>query len=152
MFHKIFFIHSIIILSFFCFHCGNNIPFLNEVTLKRPTGLVVTSLDGLKFEVSYTIQNAESTFDGYHLYISRSTISEGEIYSLTPLSLNGSSPTFHHSKDELSSIPQKREISHFTDGVSRFEEGVNYFFRLVAHSRFNILSRPSNEVQNIARK
>lgn len=127
--------------------CGTDIPFDQELYLKRPTGLQVTALAGQKMQVQYTVQNQEVTFDGYNLIISRVSIGDGEMQSLEPLTINGSVPTFLHSKSDYDvNTVRSVTLSRFTN-VLPFEVGTTYFFRMQAHSRKGVRSEGSNEVQ-----
>ncbi len=130
----------------FLFQCGTDIPFDNELYLKRPTGLQVTAVAGQKMNVQYTVQNQEETFDGYNLLIARVPIGDGEAQSMEPLTLNGSLPTFLHSKSQYDvNTVRAVTISRFTN-VLPFEIGTSYYFRMQAHSRKGIRSEASNEV------
>jgi hypothetical protein len=126
--------------------CGTSIPYDQELYLKRPTGLQVTALPGQKMLVQYTVQNQEETFDGYNLLISRISIGDSEAFSMEPLTINGSTPTFLHSKSEFN-VNSVRSVTleRFTN-VMPFEVGTTYFFRLQAHSRKGVRSEASNEV------
>jgi hypothetical protein len=126
--------------------CGTSIPFDLELYLKRPTGLKVTALPGQKMLVEYTVQNQEETFDGYNLLISRVSIGDSEAFSLEPLTINGSIPTFLHSRNEFD-VNRIRSVTleRFTN-VLPFEVGTTYYFRLQAHSRKGVRSEASNEV------
>ncbi len=128
--------------------CGNSIPFENNVRLLRPVGIQVIPQSDLKFKLIYFVQNQESTFDGYNLYISRNPISEGNIGHTVPaLSINGALPTFQHGPEDFDvDEPKEALIQFFNDGISRFEDGITYYFRLTAHSRRGSLSKLSNEV------
>lgn len=134
----------------FALNCGMNIPYDEELSLKRPTGLSVTALSGKKMLVEYAVQNQEKTFDGYNLLVSRVSISDGEAYSMEPLTINGSTPTFLHSNSEYD-VNRRLSVtvSRFTN-VMPFEVGTAYFFRLQAHSRKGVRSEASNEVQATA--
>lgn len=130
----------------FALNCGMNIPYDEELSLKRPTGLQVTAVAGQKMRIEYSVQNQEKTFDGYNLLISRISISDGEAYSMEPLTINGSTPTFLHTNAEFDiNQTQSVTISRFTN-VMPFEIGTTYFFRLQAHSRKGVRSEASNEV------
>ena len=136
------------------YSCGNSIPFEEEIRLARPVGIEIQPQAGLNFLLLYYIQNQEKTFDGYNLYISRTTISEGEIYSvLSPFSRDGGLPTFRHGPGELNlNDPQEALLEFYADGITRFEKDIQYYFRMTAHSRENLISKPSNEVNSIARE
>jgi len=126
--------------------CGNNIPFQYEPQLVRPTGLIVTALSGQQMEVQYAVQNQELTFDGYNLVISRMSIGDGEAQQMTPLTINGSVPTFLQNSTQYDpNIMVTQVISRFTNTFP-FEVGTTYYFRLLAHSRKGVLSLPSNQV------
>jgi hypothetical protein len=137
-----------ILLSFLIvIRCGTNIPFDEERYLKRPTGLQVTALSGRLMQVEYPVQNQERTFDGYNLLISRLSISDSEVYSMEPLTVNGSVPTFLHSNAEYDvNVLKIKTLSRYTN-VLPFEVGTTYYFRLQAHSRKGVRSEGSNEVQ-----
>jgi hypothetical protein len=131
---------------FFILHCGTDIPFDNELYLKRPTGLQITPLAGQQMRVQYTVQNQEDTFDGYNLLIGRVPIGDGEALSMEPLTLNGSVPTFLHSKSQYDvNTVRTVTLSRFTN-VLPFEVGTTYYFRMQAHSRKGVRSEASNEV------
>ena len=135
--------------------CGNNIPFGREIYLVRPVNLQVEALPNLRFKISYSVQNQELSFDGYNLYISRSPISEGQVYSsLSPLSRDGGLPTFRHRPEDFNPNQlQEVIIERYVDTVTKFEAGIRYYFRMTAHSREtsgSIESRPSNEVERAA--
>ena len=130
----------------FVLGCGTSIPFDQELYLKRPTGLKVTALPGQKMLVEYTVQNQEETFDGYNLLISRISIGDSEAFSMEPLTINGSIPTFLHSKSEFNvNAVRSVTIERFTN-VLPFEVDTTYYFRLQAHSRKGVRSEASNEV------
>lgn len=126
--------------------CGTSIPFDQELFLKRPTGLQVTAVAGQKMLVQYTVQNQEETFDGYNLLISRISIGDSEAFSMEPLTINGSTPTFLHSRSEFNvNTVRSVTVERFTN-VLPFEIGTTYYFRLQAHSRKGVRSEASNEV------
>ncbi len=135
------------ILTFIALGCGTSIPFDQEFTLKRPTGLNVVPLSGKRMEIQYYVQNQEQTFDGYNLLIGRVSIGDSEVYSLEPLTINGSVPTFLHSSSEFSVSTLRTVIIERLTNVLPFEAGTTYFFRIQAHSRKGVRSEGSNEVQ-----
>ena len=146
---------SLLPLLLLTFYCGNSLPFQDEIVLARPTGITITAVSPLKFDLSYFVQNQEDTFTGYNIYIARSTIGESETVStntvIPPLILDGSVPTFKHSKAEVNvNTPVTKTLSVYNDAVTAFENGVTYFFRITAYSRTKIESRPSNEVSATA--
>ncbi len=148
-----FFILSCIIFLYMT--CGSNIPFGNEVYLLRPIDIRVEAIPQQRFKFSYFIQNEERSFNGYNLYISRTSISDGEIYSsLTPLSRDGGLPTFrHHPKEFNLDQLQSVILDRYIDTISKFEVKTQYYFKMTAHSRTTangIESQPSNEVTAIA--
>lgn len=128
-------------------NCGTSIPFDQEISLKRPTGLVVTALSGQRMRVQYAVQNQEITFDGYNLLISRLTIGDGEVFSLEPLNYNGSNPTFLHSNADFDVNTLLSVTLSRSTNTQPFEIGTTYYFRLQAHSRKGVRSEGSNEVQ-----
>lgn len=139
---------GVLMLTMFC---GNSIPYQDDETLNRPVGISVTAKSGLAFNITYTVQNEESVFDGYNIYMSRSTIGDAEINSIPPYPLDGTLPTVKHSAEDYN-VNQTHTVTieYYQDGVTRFEEGVTYFFRMVAHGRNNSQSLPSNEVSAVA--
>lgn len=126
--------------------CGTSIPYDQELFLKRPTGLQVTAVAGKKMLVQYTVQNQEETFDGYNLLISRVSIGDSEAFSMEPLTVNGSVPTFLHSRSEFSVTTVRSVTIERLTNVLPFEVGTTYYFRLQAHSRKGVRSEASNEV------
>ena len=142
-------------ISIFLFlSCTTNPPVFEEPFLKKPVGLEVLPLSGRKFLVRYYVQNQEVSFDGYNLYISRESISDGEPIerggNLPPLNLDGSLPTFKHTKEDFSpSIRREREITYYKEFIP-FQEGVTYYFRMAAHSIYGEISLLSNEVSATA--
>lgn len=129
--------------------CGTDIPFDQELYLRRPTGLQVTALAGQQMRVEYAVQNQEATFDGYNLLIARVSIGDGEAQTMEPLTINGSTPTFLHNKSQYDvNTLRSVTLSRFTN-VLPFEVGTTYFFRLQAHSRKGIRSEASNEVSAV---
>jgi hypothetical protein len=129
--------------------CGTSIPFDQELILKRPTGLQVTAQAGQKMLVQYTVQNQEQTFDGYNLVIARVSIGDSEAYSMEPLTINGSVPTFLHSSSEYNVNTVRSVVLERFTNTFPFEVGTTYFFRLQAHSRKGVKSQPSNEVSAV---
>lgn len=130
-------------------HCGTSIPFDQELTLKRPTGISVTAQPGQIMQLSYTVQNQEQTFDGYNVLIARTEISDGEVYSLEPLTINGSVPTLLHSSADYNiNLIRNVNLYRFTN-VLPFEVGTTYFFRIQAHSRKGVRSEGSNLVSAV---
>ncbi|HRP68121.1 MAG TPA: hypothetical protein PLY93_01140 [Turneriella sp.] len=137
------------VLLFFL-SCGTDIPFDQELYLKRPTGLSVTAIADKKMSVTYYVQNQEATFDGYNLLIDRLTIGDGNAQTMEPLTIDGGVPTFQHSPSDYNiNTPRTAIISRFTN-VLPFEVGTTYFFRLQAHSRKGVRSEASNEVSATA--
>ena len=136
------------------YSCGSSIPFEERVRLARPVGIEIQPRSQLNFLLRYYIQNQEKTFDGYNLYISRTSISEGEIYSgLSPFSRDGGLPTFRHAPDELDlDDPQEVVLEFYADAITKFEKDIQYYFRMTAHSREGLISKPSNEVSSTARE
>ncbi|MCB1199180.1 MAG: hypothetical protein KDK41_00940 [Leptospiraceae bacterium] len=137
----------------FLLNCGNDIPFDQENFLNRPVGLQVTALAGRQFQVSYSVQNQEKTFDGYNLYVARQTIGDGELDASVPaLIFNGATPTFQHGPEDFApNTVLTRVISgiNFTSTLQFLCESsppITYYFRIAAHSRKGIRSDPSNEV------
>ncbi len=135
-----------IVVSLLLLRCGTSIPFDQELYLKRPTGLQVTALPGQKMLVQYTVQNQEETFDGYNLLISRISIGDSEAFTMEPLTINGSVPTFLHSRNEFDVNTVRSVILERFTNVLPFEVGTTYYFRLQAHSRKGVRSEASNEV------
>jgi len=131
-------------------HCGQEIPFPEEFTLKRPVGLSVTPLPGAKYSIQYTVQNQELTFDGYNLLISRISISDGEAASMVPLILNGSVPTFLHNYTQFDPNTTITVVVDRFIYPQTYEPGTTYFFRLQAHSRKGVRSLSSNEAWGVA--
>ena len=136
--------------------CGSSIPFQAETDLKRPVGLSVAAISGLKFQLSYFVQNQESSFIGY---IARNTIGDPEARTgstIPALNLDGTLPTFKHSRTDIDlNIPKTAVVSLYNDAVTNFEVGVTYFFRITACARNLSLSSqqeslPSNEVSATA--
>lgn len=137
------------ILLIVTLHCGTSIPFDQELTLKRPTGISVTALAGQKMQLQYTVQNQEQTFDGYNVLISRTEIGDSEIYSMEPLTINGSVPTLLHSNADYNiNLVRSATLNRFTN-VLPFEIGTTYFFRIQAHSRKGVRSEGSNLVSAV---
>lgn len=137
---------AILIASLALVRCGTSIPFDQELFLKRPTGLQVTAVAGQKMLVQYSVQNQEETFDGYNLLISRVSIGDSEAFSMEPLTINGSVPTFLHSNAEFNVNTVRSVILERFTNVLPFEVGTTYYFRLQAHSRKGVRSEASNEV------
>ncbi len=151
----IIFTSSFLFLTLSLISCGNHIPFNDEVYLARPADILVNALPKSKFRISYFIQNQEPSFDGYNLYISRNTISDGEVYSsLTPLSRDGGLPTFRHNPQNFNpNEPTSVTLNHYVDTVTRFEPTIRYYFRMTAHARETsggVESQPSNQATNVA--
>lgn len=139
-----------VVLALLMAGCGTNIPFDQELILKRPTGLAVTALPQRKMQVQYAVQNQEETFDGYNLLIARVSIGDSEAFSMEPLTINGSIPTFLHTRADFDpNNPRTVILERFTN-VMPFEPGTTYFFRLQAHSRKGVRSEASNEVSATA--
>lgn len=133
---------TVVILS----ACGTSIPFDQELILRRPTGLQVTAQPGQKMLVQYAVQNQEETFDGYNLLIARVSIGDSEAFTMEPLTINGSFPTFLHSRAEFAPNTVRSVVLERFTSVLPFEVGTTYFFRLQAHSRKGVRSEASNEV------
>lgn len=130
-------------------YCGTSIPFDQELTLKRPTGIVVTALPGQKMQLQYTVQNQEQTFDGYNVLISRTEIGDSEVFTMEPLTINGSVPTLLHSNADYNiNFVRSVTLNRFTN-VLPFEVGTTYFFRIQAHSRKGVRSEGSNLVSAV---
>lgn len=130
--------------------CGTSIPFDQELILRRPTGLQVTAQAGQKMLVQYAVQNQEETFDGYNLLIARVSIGDSEAFTMEPLTINGSVPTFLHSHKEFDPNTLRSVVLERFTNVLPFEIGTTYFFRLQAHSRKGVRSEASNEVSATA--
>lgn len=141
--------YALFILLTLTLHCGTSIPFDQELTLKRPTGIVVTALAGQKMQLQYTVQNQETTFDGYNVLIARTEIGDSEIYSLEPLTINGSVPTLLHSNADFNiNLVRSVTLNRLTN-VLPFEIGTTYYFRIQAHSRKGVRSEGSNLVSAV---
>jgi hypothetical protein len=138
---------ALLTLLILCAGCGTSIPFDQEFTLKRPTGLNVVALSGRRMQVEYYVQNQEDTFDGYNLLISRVSIGDSEVFSMEPLIVNGSVPTFLHSSSEFNVSAVRTVIIDRLTNVLPFEVSTTYFFRIQAHSRKGVRSEGSNEIQ-----
>lgn len=146
-------------ISLALFKCQSNITYQPGEILQRPVGIQVYALSNGKFRLSYYVQNSESIFDGYNLYISRE--STGDNDTISPYLLNGSIPTLPHSPQDVDYItPISVDIEIFMDvrtdlngnlvtSFVPFETGTRYFFKLRAHSRFNTVSFPSNEASAV---
>ncbi len=157
------FLHLFFFIFISGWSCAIQIPSQPDEQLERPTGLFVTALSGGKFRLTYYIQNGEDIFDGYNLYISR--YSTGD-YSLQenrqPYTLDGSFPTFQHSKNDVNlNNPMQVILDFFMEtyydvngnmhvNYIPFEVGATYYFKLKAHSIYNSESNFSNEVSAIA--
>ena len=141
--------------------CQTEITYKMNEELQRPVGLQVYALNGGVFRVQYYVQNEEDTFDGYNLYISR--ISSGDQNTLEPYQLTGSTPTLLHSAADVDYLnPVTVDIYRYMDVIrdingksitsfTPFETGTRYYFKIRAHSRFNDISLPSNEVSAITK-
>ena len=141
-----------LMLSFLSYSCGSSTLFIEEVRLARPVGIEIQRQSGTTFLLRYYIQNKEETFDGYNLYISRTPISEGEIYStLSAFSRDGGLPTFRHNGEQCDLVnPEEVILEYYADAITRFERNIRYYFRMTAHSTEGLISQPSNEVNDIA--
>jgi len=144
-------------------NCATSLILNESEYLVRPTGISVTAQAGGTFQFSYYIQNTEGTFDGYNLYITKeSTGDSGGNQSIDPYQRTGSVPTLIHSPDEVDlvtaitvNIDKYMEISYSLDGSKvityvPFEAGVTYFFKLKAHSQFDVISEYSEEISGVS--
>jgi len=129
----------------------------------QPTGLKVRANNGLTFTLFYYVQNRETSFDGYNIYItSESTGNLNLSGSYQPYTFNGSVPTLiHNSKDVNADQPVSATLASFvvastnSSGNSSalflpFQAGKRYFFKITAHTSFDVESLPSNEVSAVA--
>lgn len=134
------------LVSLLFYSCGNNIPFLEVAQLKRPVGITLEAQSGLNYKLTYYVQNQEEVFDGYNIYVSRSTIPDSTNVSGSPLVIDGTVPTIKLSPADFD-LQNSKSITMTTyDGFRAFESGVTYFFRISAHSRTGGVSELSNEV------
>lgn len=131
-------------------YCGTDIPFDQELNLKRPTGINVVAQAGKQMLLQYTVQNQEQTFDGYNVLISRTEIGDSEVFSMEPLTLNGTVPTLLHSNAEFNiNVVRSVTLTRLTN-ILPFEAGTTYFFRIQAHSRKGVRSEGSNQISVVA--
>ena len=132
--------------------CGNSVPFQDEAFLRRPVGISVTAVSPLNFQRQYFVQNLEKSFLGYNVYIARNTIGDSEVGGTIPaLLIDGQLPTLKHSISDFNvDTAQTVTIERFNDSVTKFEEGITYFFRITAYSRQPLESLPSNVVSATA--
>jgi len=100
--------------------------------------------------VQYSVQNQETTFDGYNLLIARISISDAEAASVPPLILNGSEPTFLHNYTQFDPNTIITVVVDRFIYPQTYEPGTTYFFRMQAHSRKGVRSLASNEAWGIA--
>lgn len=148
---------SIFFTSLGQMNCGSDIPFDQEVFLNRPVGLQVKALAGRRFEIQYTVQNQEKTFDGYNLYVARQTIGEGELdTTIQPILINGALPSFQHGPEEFNPNIMVTQIVtglNFNSTLQFYCEShppITYYFRIAAHSRKGLRSiGASNEVSAV---
>jgi len=144
------------------FSCATSLVLNENEYLTRPSNISVSGQAGGKFQLTYYVENTENTFDGYNLYISKeSTGDAGGNQVIEAYQYTGSVPTFIHSPDEVDSVTpvtvsldKYMQITYSLDGNKvityvPFEEGATYFFKMKAHSQFDILSEFSTEVSDV---
>jgi hypothetical protein len=158
-FFKLFYT-STILLTLTCNPKPHN--FVNEKP-NQPTGLKVRANNGLTFTLFYYVQNKETSFDGYNVYITREATGNTQVSgTYAPYSINGGSPTLmHKSNEDNVDQPLTIAINNFVTYNSNsigaqntlylpFIAGVRYFFKITAHTNFEVESTPSNEVSAVA--
>jgi len=146
--------------------CNSKMPYLppQYERLSNPIGIKVFANPGKTFTLYYFVQNKESTFDGYNIYVSREAIgsrfdiaSKKSLYP--PYTLNGSYPSIPDDSGNFNvDTPKKFIISNFIQpGVVNsasnnlpFEQGTRYFFKITAHSFNGQESLSSNEISSVA--
>jgi len=105
-----------------------------------------------KVKLKFYSNNKEDKFDGFNVYISRSSSLKSQ-YSLLPVKnpQTGGIPTIiATSKDIDPSVPITVEIAYDADD-NPLENGVTYYFIVKSHSIRNFKSDPSNEVSTTPR-
>jgi|GEM_PF-2127563 len=129
----------------------------------QPVGIKVRANSGLTFTLYYYVQNQETSFDGYNVYITRESTGNTQPANLyPPYSLRGSSPTLVHNQSDIDVdqpriffIPSFVTFHPNSYGAQNtlylpFQAGVRYFFKITAHTIFDKESLPSNEVSAVA--
>ncbi|MDH4263394.1 MAG: hypothetical protein OEV78_10165 [Spirochaetia bacterium] len=130
---------------------------------KPPIGIKVKANSGLTFTLYYYVQNKETSFDGYNVYITREATGNTSLVNIyPPYSINGGFPTLIHTGNEVNvDQPKTFTLSNFiiynSNSVGSnntlyipFQNGVRYFFKITAHTNFDVESSPSNEVSAVA--
>lgn len=105
-----------------------------------------------KVKLKFYSNNSEDRFDGFNIYISRSSSLKSQ-YALLPVKNpeTGGIPTIiATSKDIDPSVPITVELTYDADD-NPIENGITYYFIVKAHSTRNFKSEPSNEASTTPR-
>jgi len=146
----------------FLFSCSTNTDYFEQEKPATPTQFTITALSGGRFQITYLVENNEQTFDGYNIYIAKqSTGDVSPVTSNIPYTLDGGYPTVRHNASEFSTVPKNLIIETYLEKASSiqgstitiyppFVPGDLYYFKMTAHTRYNIESNPSVQKSAVA--
>ncbi len=140
----------VLILAFLLIQCGTE-DIVQPEYLNAPSDLTAYPENG-KIKIKFYSNNKEDTFDGFNIYISKSSLVKSQPL-LLPIANpdTGGIPTVvSTSKDIAPSVPISVEINRDAND-NPIENGVTYYIIVRAHSTRNFKSEPSNEASTTPR-
>ena len=146
------------------FKCNQSLQYYSGEKPVTPVGIKIKANAGKTFTLYYYVINKEVSFDGYNVYITRQPTGGAVLKSNYPAYTDtGGTPSLVHDNTQTDVNQQRNALINyfvtFNDNgpdiprntlIFPFEAGVRYYFKITAHTYFDVESTPSNEVSAVA--
>ncbi len=139
-----------IISTFLFFHCGTE-QFVEPEYLNPPSNVILYPQNN-KIKIKFFANNQESTFDGFNVYLSKSSSLKSQSTLLAiPNPSTGGIPTINRSSQDIVLGVPIEIILDRDENDKPLENGITYYCFVKSHSYRNYRSEPSNETSSTPR-